>query len=399
MVALFWWPKISRSEPTISLQSQRGAPRTAPSLHELPGVDEIEPLEQNSRPTDRTEQQRQAVKGTLSFSRKGPTSAGCRADTERSARPLVDEEKGAERPRVRWRAGGRRQGQRQLGPRGKQARDGRREEGQVPAAGSTAAASTARARATARNRIDSERTRRRRRPPFPSVAAPPPGLLRWPPCRRHPPPRSSHPLLTARTARSQGSGELRRLSSEAPKSRLKFHELVTAESQAQVQSDSPSVEMQLHTDVAMTELGVSRNDVETVASHEAKVAGSNELEVAGSNELEVAEEPETCIEPVVIDSHEPISLPPSGEIDDSDDESSDEATYDLDYLCHDPGKRGYIAMGPCQPRGLGTPKFQLLRPSLLWFGRKKALAAGLGGGAGHQNTTASPVAPMRLAAR
>lgn len=50
-------------------------------------------------------------------------------------------------------------------------------------------------------------------------------------------------------------------------------ELVTVESQAQIQSDFPSVEMQMQPDIPAIEMGVSTNVGEAVASNEPEVAG------------------------------------------------------------------------------------------------------------------------------
>ena len=134
-------------------------------------------------------------------------------------------------------------------------------------------------------------------------------------------------------------------------------QLVTVESAAQIQSDSPSVEMQFQPEIAMTELGISSNITEAVASNEPEVARA------------------ASTEPGVAASNEHVSLSPVREIDESENESSDEAIYDLDYLCHDPGKRfpikcydvndqnsmirGYIALGSCQLQGHDFPLIEI----------------------------------------
>lgn len=102
-----------------------------------------------------------------------------------------------------------------------------------------------------------------------------------------------------------------------------------------------------------------------------RISNNIVVEIIASNEPEVAVEGST--EPAVAASNEPISLPSFSKNDesDSDDESSDETIYDLDYLCHDPGRRfpircynvnnhnsvirGYIAMGLCQSKACDFP--------------------------------------------
>ena len=106
-------------------------------------------------------------------------------------------------------------------------------------------------------------------------------------------------------------------------------------------------------------------------SIESKVQSTSpSIQLQAQNESDIRDEvlsPES-MQPSI----EPPPLSPLIDDDEEDDDGDDEAVYDIDLLSHDPGKRipitqydvneqdavrrGYIALGPCQPREHDFPR-------------------------------------------